>query len=380
MGYDPKNPMVGRITDLGPKYYGDMLPPVIKENKGKWLYHEILEPGVLVHVAENGDKVYTVRCGSARLLTINRVRLYCDVADKCCDGFLRFTTRNNVEFMVDSKEKLDALKAELKKHQDVLPIGGTGACVTNIVHTQGWVHCHTPATDASGPVKAVLDDLFEFFGSMTLPAQVRIALACCLNMCGAVHASDIAILGIHRKPPMVDNDRISGVCEIPLAIASCPLGAIKPAKGKNSAGEEVKSVVVNAERCMFCGNCYTMCPAMPLADPEGDGIAILVGGKVSNAKSAPKFSKLVVPFLPNNTPRWPETVACVRQILDAYAKDAKKYERVGEWAERIGWEKFFEKTGLAFTEKSIDDYRLAYDTWRTTTQFKYTSHTAAYTK
>lgn len=380
MGYDPKNPMVGRITDLGPKYYGDMLPPVIKENKGKWLYHEILEPGVLVHVAENGDKVYTVRCGSARLLTINRVRLYCDVADKCCGGFLRFTTRNNVEFMVDSKEKLDALKAELKKHQDVLPIGGTGACVTNIVHTQGWVHCHTPATDASGPVKAVMDDLFEFFGSMTLPAQVRIALACCLNMCGAVHASDIAILGIHRKPPMVDNDRISGVCEIPLAIASCPLGAIKPAKGKNSAGEEVKSVVVNAERCMFCGNCYTMCPAMPLADPEGDGIAILVGGKVSNSKSAPKFSKLVVPFLPNNTPRWPETVACVRQILDAYAKDAKKYERVGEWAERIGWEKFFEKTGLAFTEKSIDDYRLAYDTWRTTTQFKYTSHTAAYTK
>ena len=380
MGYDPKNPMEGRITDLGPKYYGDMLPPVIKENKGKWLYHEILEPGVLVHVSESGGKVYTVRCGSARLLTVNRIRLYCDIADKCCGGYLRFTTRNNVEFMVDSKDKLDALKAELKKHQDVLPIGGTGACVTNIVHTQGWVHCHTPATDASGPVKAVMDDLFEYFGSMKLPAQVRIALACCLNMCGAVHASDIAILGIHRKPPMIDNDRISGVCEIPLAIASCPLGAIKPAKAKNSAGEEVKSVTVNAERCMFCGNCYTMCPAMPLADPEGDGIAILVGGKVSNAKSAPKFSKLVVPFLPNNTPRWPETVACVRQILEAYAKDAKKYERVGEWAERIGWEKFFEKTGLAFTDKSIDDYRLAYDTWRTTTQFKYTSHTAAYTE
>ena len=380
MGYDPKNPMVGRITDLGPKYYGDMLPAVIKENKGKWLYHEILEPGVLVHVSETGSKVFTVRCGSARLLTVKRVRLYCDIADKCCDGFLRFTTRNNVEFMVDSKEKLDALKAELKKHQDVLPIGGTGACVTNIVHTQGWVHCHTPATDASGPVKCVMDDLFEYFGSMKLPAQVRIALACCLNMCGAVHASDIAILGIHRKPPMIDQDRISGVCEIPLAIASCPLGAIKPAKAKNSAGEEVKSVTVNAERCMFCGNCYTMCPAMPLADPEGDGIAILVGGKVSNSKSAPKFSKLVVPFLPNNTPRWPETVACVRQILEAYAKDAKKYERVGEWAERIGWEKFFEKTGLPFTEKSIDDYRLAYDTWRTTTQFKFTSHTAAYTK
>jgi len=379
MGYDPKNPMVGRITDLGPRYYGDFLPSVIKENKGKWLYHEILEPGILMHVSETGAEVYTIRCGSPRLVTVNYVRDICDIADKHCDGHLRFTTRNNVEFMVDSKEKVEALKATIKGYGKKFPIGGTGACVTNIVHTQGWIHCHTPATDASGPVKAVMDDLFEYFGSMKLPAQVRIALACCLNMCGAVHASDIAILGIHRKPPMIDNERVSGVCEIPLAIASCPLGAVKPAKAMVN-GEEVKSVKVNAERCMFCGNCYTMCPAMPLADPEGDGIAILVGGKVSNSKSAPKFSKLVVPFLPNTTPRWPETVACVRQILVAYAKDAKKYERVGEWAERIGWEKFLEKTGIPFTEKSIDDYRLAYDTWRTTTQFKYTSHTAAYTK
>ncbi len=105
-----------------------------------------------------------MRCGSARLLTIKRVRLYRDIADKCCGGFLALHHRNNVEFMVDSEEKLQALKAELKKHEQDLPIGGTGACVTNIVHTQGWVHCHTPATDASGPVKCVMDDLFEYFG------------------------------------------------------------------------------------------------------------------------------------------------------------------------------------------------------------------------
>ena len=220
MGYDPNNPMQDRISDIGPRYYGDFLPPVIKENKGKWAYHEILEPGVLVHVAEGGAKVFTVRCGSPRLVTVNYVRQICDVADKHCGGFVRFTTRNNVEFMVDSEDKLAALTKDLvENYKDKLPIGGTGACVTNIVHTQGWIHCHTPATDASGPVKAVMDDLFEYFGSMKLPAQVRIALACCLNMCGAVHAFDIALLGIHRKPPMIDNERITGVCELPLAIA-----------------------------------------------------------------------------------------------------------------------------------------------------------------
>jgi sulfite reductase beta subunit len=373
MGYDPTKPMEGRISDLGPPHYEQFFPPVIKANKGKWLWHEIIQPGVLMHKSETGDEVYTVRCGTCRLVSVEYIREVCDIADKHCDGFLRFTTRNNVEFMVDSKDKVQPLLDTLAGMGNRYPVGGTGAGVTNIVHTQGWVHCHTPATDASGVVKAVMDELFDYFTSMTLPAQVRIALACCLNMCGAVHASDIAILGIHRKPPMIDHSRITGVCELPLAIASCPLGAVKPAKVEVD-GKEIKTVKVNVDRCMFCGNCYTMCPAMPLADPEGDGIAILVGGKVSNRISAPKFSKLVIPFLPNTTPRWPETVQAVKQILEAYAADARKYERVGEWAERIGWEKFFEKCDIPFTMKSIDDYRLAYDTWRTTTQFKYTSH------
>lgn len=373
MAYDPANPMSDRISDIGPRYYSEFHPPVVKANKGKWLWHEITQPGVLVHKSETGDECWTVRVGAARLISIELIREMCDVADKHCDGFFRFTTRNNVEFMVDAKAKVQPLLDDLAGRGNRFPVGGTGAGVTNIVHTQGWVHCHTPATDASGVVKAVMDELFDYFTSMKLPAQVRIALACCLNMCGAVHASDIAILGVHRKPPMIDHKRISGVCELPLAISACPLGAVKPAKAMVN-GEEIKTVAVNADRCMFCGNCYTMCPAMPLADPEGDGIAILVGGKVSNSRTAPKFSKLVIPFLPNTPPRWPETVAAVKGILEAYAQDARKYERLGEWAERIGWEKFFERCDIPFTMKSIDDYRLAYDTWRTTTQFKYTTH------
>ncbi len=274
MGYNPDKPMDGRISDLGPPHYEKFFPPVIKANKGKWLWHEIIQPGVLMHKSETGDEVYSVRCGTARLVSVEYIREVCDIADKHCDGYLRFTTRNNVEFMVDSRAKVQPLLDTLASLGNRYPVGGTGAGVTNIVHTQGWVHCHTPATDASGVVKAVMDELFDYFTSMTLPAQVRIALACCLNMCGAVHASDIAILGIHRKPPMIDNKRISGVCELPLAIASCPLGAVKPAKAEVD-GKEIKTVKVTVERCMFCGNCYTMCPAMPLADPEGDGIAIL---------------------------------------------------------------------------------------------------------
>jgi sulfite reductase beta subunit len=366
MAFDPNNLMKDRITDIGPPKYDAFFPPVIKENFGKWKYHEILEPGVLVHVSESGAEIYSVRVGSARLVSTDYIGEVCDIADKYCDGYLRWTTRNNIEFLVSDKAKLQPLLADLRSRGAWFPIGGTGNSVTNIVHTQGWAHCHTPAIDASGVVKAVMDELYEYFGSHKLPAQVRIALACCLNMCGAVHCSDIAILGVHRKPPFVEHDRVQNVCEIPLVVAACPTAAIKPKK----VGEQ-KSIEINNSRCMFCGNCYTMCPALPLADGDSDGIAIWVGGKVSNVKSAPMFSKLAVPFIPNEPPRWPTTVQTIKKIVEAYAAGARRYERVGEWIGRIGWERFFEKTGLEFGHEHIDDYRLAMTTWRTTTQFKF---------
>ena len=230
-GYNPAKPMEGRITDIGPHKYDEYFPPVIKKNFGKWLYHEILEPGVLMHVAEGGDKVYTVRVGGTRTMSITHIREICDIADKYCGGYLRWTTRNNIEFMVEDEATMKALRDDLNSRKFdggsfKFPVGGTGAGISNMVHTQGWVHCHTPATDASGPVKCVMDAIFDDFKDMRLPAPVRISLACCINMCGAVHCSDIGLVGIHRKPPMIDHEWADQLCEIPLAVAACPTAAV----------------------------------------------------------------------------------------------------------------------------------------------------------
>ena len=57
-----------RLTDIGPPNYERFLPPVIKKNYGQWKFHEILRPGVMVHEAKSGDRLYTVRAASPRLL------------------------------------------------------------------------------------------------------------------------------------------------------------------------------------------------------------------------------------------------------------------------------------------------------------------------
>jgi len=349
--------MAERKTDIGPPHYEQFLPPVIKKNYGKWVDHDIPKPGVLVHTAESGDKVYSVRAATPRLASIETLRLFADLADKYCDGYLRWTSRNNVEFLLSDESKIDPLIDDLGK--EGYPVGGTGPGITNIVHTQGWVHCHSSASDASGVVKSIMDELYPYFdGSQTLPAKLRIAFACCLNMCGAVHCSDIAVLAVHRHAPEVDHANLNKVCEVPLTIASCPTGAIRSATVDGKP-----SVEVVEEQCMYCGNCFSVCPAMTLNDPETDGISIWVGGKLTQARSKPMFSKLAIPYLPNNPPRWPEVTSAVKNLVEVYAANARTYERMGEWIERIGWPKFFELTGLEFTKYHIDDFAHAGETY-----------------
>jgi sulfite reductase beta subunit len=264
--------------------------------------------------------------------------------------------------MTTDESKIADIKADVKAMN--YQVGGIGDRISNIVHTQGWIHCHSACTDASGVTKAIMDDVNEYFTTKTLPAKIRIAVACCVNMCGAVHVSDIAIVAVHRKIPSINHELVKNMCETPTTIGSCPTRAISPDPAK-------KSVKINAEKCMYCGNCFTVCPPIDIHNPENDGIAIMVGGKIGSLRTGPKFSKLAIPFIPNEPPRWPTTIAAVRNILDIYAANARKHERVGEWIERIGWERFFSITGIEFTHQHIDDFTFMRDTMRMSAAFKY---------
>ncbi|MBT6879777.1 MAG: dissimilatory-type sulfite reductase subunit beta [Gammaproteobacteria bacterium] len=322
--------------------------PIMKENYGKWKFHDRPRPGVLHHVAKSGDEIWSVRCGTQRQMDLYLIRMLANIADEFSDGFLRFTTRNNVEFLCKDESRVAPLIERLT--EEGLPVGGTGPSVTAISHTQGWMHCDIPGTDASGGVKALMDELHGEFIREEMPNRVKITSSCCQINCGG--QGDIAINIQHTKPPMINHDLVSGVCERPTVVARCPVAAIRPAivNGK-------PSLEVDEKKCVCCGACFPPCPPMLINDPEHSKLAIWVGGKHSNARSKPMFHKLVAAGLPNNPPRWPEVGSVVKKILAVYKEDAKDWERMGEWAERIGWPAFFEKTGLPFTKYHIDTWR-----------------------
>jgi len=349
--------------DFGPPSYKEHLPPVSKRNYGRWKSHQYLEGGVIKHVAESGEEVYTVRAAVPKYVAAETVHQLCDIADKYCQGHLKFTYRFNVSFIVPNEEDVDKVIEEVEGLG--FPVGGTNRSFKTMFHCAGYAHCHTAATDSPSVAKALYEEFYDDFKDpRAFPERVKVAIAGCISFCGPTHASDISIVGVHTRPPGVIDEIVEKSCSVPDLIKTCPKYAIKPKKGNP------KSVEVDHEKCMYCGNCYGVCEGMPISDPEHDGVSIWVGGKASNTRGGPMFARMVVPYLPNNPPEWPETVETVKKILQAYREDAREGERLGEWIERIGWEKFYRLADLKFSDKSIDDYVFSVESYRRGTNFK----------
>ena len=254
-------PQMRKPVECGVPDNKQYMHPTLVKNYGNWKYHDRPRPGVLHHVSHSGEEVWTVRAGTQRQMDVYTIRKLCDIADRFAESHVRFTIRSNIEFMVADPKKVDPLIAELEKNG--FPVGGTGNSVSMIAHTQGWLHCDIPGTDASGVVKSLMDELYQEFKHEEMPNRVRLSTSCC----------------------------------------------------------EIN------------------------------------GGKNSNARIKPQFMKMVAAGLPNNAPRWPEVAEVVKRILRVYKEDARPWERIADWIERIGWPRFFEKTSLPFTKYLIDDWR-----------------------
>ncbi len=333
--------------EVGVPDHMQYMHPVLKANHGNWDWHERPRAGVLRHVSKSGDEVFSVRAGTQRQMDVFTVRKLCDIGDEFAEGHVRFTTRSNIEFMVSNEEKVAPLIEALETAG--FPVGGTGASVSMISHTQGWLHCDIPGTDASGVVKSLMDYLHKEFVQERMPNRVRITTSCCQINCGG--QGDIAINVQYTKPPTINHDLVANVCERPAVVARCPVAAIRPAMVDGKP-----SLEIDEKKCVCCGACYPPCPPMQINSEDSTKIAIWVGGKHSNARSKPTFHKLAIANLPNNPPHWPEVADVVRKILETYKKDAKDWERMGEWIDRIGWKRFFDMTGLAFTKHHLDTW------------------------
>ena len=220
----------------------------------------------------------------------------------------------NIEFMVADPAKVAPLIEELDAGR--LPVGGTGNSVSMIAHTQGWLHCDIPGTDASGAVKALMDELIEEFNASTCPTACTCRPSCCEINCGG--QADIAIIIQHKAAQDQPRPRRQ-------RLRAPGGGRALPGRGDPSGAGQRQAVARGGREEVHL--LRRLLPAVPAdADQRSRApkFAIWVGGKNSNARGKPTFMKMVAAGILNNPPRWPEVSEIVKKILYTYKEDARR--------------------------------------------------------
>lgn len=338
------------MTEGPPRPYSSYLPQYVLKNVGTWKTHRILRPGVIEHVSRSGEKVYTVKAASTPNGRYNSatIRAVAAVAEKYSGGTMRYTQACNMEFLVDDLAKVEPLERELKALG--FPVGGWGRHLWSITSCAGYFHCALAATDAPSIAKVVGDEVYRYFSEEELPAKLTIAASGCPSACGGSFLTDISIIGIHTEVPVIIPEKIK-TCDLMGTTLSCPVGCIQI---KQEGG--VKTIEIRENLCIGCGLCVAACGGIIFKTPEEtDGHAIVVGGKASSTTTGTVLGRIVVPYLPNEPPKYPTTVRVVARITETWKKDARSGERIAEWIDRVGWEKFYKKTGLPFYPQSMED-------------------------
>jgi len=351
-----------RLKKRLPVPYVKYLPEAIRRNYGKWVDRKYHGYGIIEHVSETGERIYAVKIGTPPnfRLSVDTLRKFADVADKFGIGSLRFTRNGNIELLTDSLEKAMQIKKEVEEMG--FPVGGWGPTLWSINSCTAYLTCTTAVVDAPSITKVLYDKLKPYFtGEIPLPAKLRINVSGCPSSCGGF-TSDINIVGHYGDAPFYDPERVK-LClprsakaleagHVPEIAEVCPTGAIRVyPKEDGSVGLDIIR-----HKCIACGRCRDVCDWIEF-DPSKAGVAILIGGKASNTGRGPMPSRQIIPWIPAIPPKYEEIVAVVKRIIDVWKEGAREGERIGDWVERIGLEKFYEILKIPTTK------------WNTPTKF-----------
>ena len=335
-----------KVGGIGYPKFGEFFPPIVKRNYGKWISHRYLKPGIIERTSSTGEKCIVVRVmGTPNgIYSTQTIRWFADITDKYAEG-LRITARNSIELVGVKPEKLEELLTLLKRKG--WPVGGTGRTLHQIVCCTGFLYCQQSVIDAPSIMKVIADEFYEAFSEEIYPAKLKISISGCPNNCGEGPTADIGLVGIFKDIPVVGPPEKMRRCELPLVAATCPTAAIRL---------KPPSLEILPERCVHCGGCALQCEAISFGKPGTATVALYVGGKAANTGAGPAAGKLVATGLKSIPPRYEELIDVIVRIVEAWKTSAKKGERVRDWIERIGWEKFYEKTELKMDLNVIDSF------------------------
>jgi len=343
---DPQSAPTYRLKKVVPVPYTRNLPDIVRRNVGHWVDRKFHGSGIVEHISDTGDHLFTVKAGGTPNVRFSTetLRVFAQIAEDHGVGALRFTRAGSIEILSGSLDQALAAKKAIEKIG--FYVGGWGSSLWSVGSCTSYLTCTTAVVDAPSLTQAIYNQLVPYFtGEIPLPSKLRINVTGCPTACGGLVA-DIVLVGHYGAAPSFDPDRIR-LClpssakvlaqVVPEVQMVCPVNAIESfARPDGSVG-----IKILEQKCIGCGRCKDVCDHITW-DPDKIGVSVLVGGKSSNTGVGPTLAQVLVPWIPARPPRYRESVAVVRKLIDVWRAGAKPGERVADYVNRIGMPAVFD--------------------------------------
>jgi dissimilatory sulfite reductase (desulfoviridin) alpha/beta subunit len=263
---------------------------------------------------QNQENKFSLRVKAlAGMLKADQVRKAGEIAEKYGQGYVHFTTRQNIEIPFISFDAIETIKKELAASG--MQTAGGGLRVRSIIACQGGAICQFGLINTT----ALAEEIDRRFYGRELPCKFKIAITGCSNNCAKVEANDLGVKG--GLVPTWHNQDCSfcGKCA-----EACPGKAI-------TVDKEKKSLDYDEKKCLFCGKCAKTCGGKAWTGEKG--FRLYFGGFFgSEIHTGKQYVSIIL-----DTEK-------VLHVLDAvlvfFTSNAKKGERLGKTIARVGAEQF----------------------------------------
>ncbi|MEK7837363.1 MAG: hypothetical protein AAB328_05200, partial [candidate division NC10 bacterium] len=351
-----RGPWPSHVTELKlTRYHMQMYEEGLRQKRTQWGfggYTSIpgVASGILMRASARPDiakgaNLVRAFCPSGTFYSTKTFRALCDVADRHGYGILHLhATTCDIEVLGVPKEELRATVDELVAAG--LDVGSTGDAYRNCQECIGPLRCEMVLVDSVAMRQAYFTRFLDDVQYPRFPHKIKFKLSGCPNDCTrSQQKGDIAIVGVFRDPPRIDEARLDGWVknggDLAHVVRMCPTRAME---------WDGRRLTIDADACVRCMYCINKCPAIR---PGGDrGVAVLAGGKM-RGKYGPLQPFLIAPLVPAIPPDFKEVFDLCAKITDVYDEHARRKERLGDFIYRTGIDEFCRLVGVAPTPQQM---------------------------
>ena len=280
--------------------------------------------------------------------TSEALRGLCDIWEEHGSGLTNMHgSTGDIIFLGTTTDQLEPIFEKLTDQG--FDLGGSGSDVRTPSCCCGKSRCEWACYDTMKLCYDLTQKYQDELHRPAFPYKFKFKLAGCPNDCVAsIARADMSIIGTWKGAIQQDDAEVKKYVDGGLDMERdvcrrCPTQCME------WDGEKLEIDNANCVRCMHCIN------TMPkgLAPGKKRGAMILLGAKAPIVQGA-QLSSILIPFIdPADEEQMEELDTLLENIWEVWCEEGKNRERIGEFAQRVGFGNFLEAIGLEPTPEMV---------------------------